>query len=112
MRTGRAYPRLICIRIVGIDNIWMCLCHVLLKPALLNERLLTPRLGARIVLYPGVLLQMIEHCVLAVRNLVTIRADELTNLILRVRQFCLIHTFAQVEGRGGSSFSPGGEPGE
>jgi hypothetical protein len=59
----------------------MGLRYMLLKTAFLDEGAVTSRLRAFVVQNPGMLLEVIEHRVLAVRNLVTMRAGELAQLI-------------------------------
>jgi hypothetical protein len=69
----------------------MNLAHVLRKPALLNEGLITSRLGADIALFTSVGLHVIEHCVLAILGDTTVRAHIFALLILCVGGGRLCH---------------------
>lgn len=80
MVAARARPLLLEIRIGGILHFRVCLRHMLLETTLLNESLAT---NCTVVFgFPGMLLQMIEHRILTLRLLWTVRTEKIERITL------------------------------
>ena len=72
------------IRVTLVCHIRMSLGHMLLEPTLLNKGTITTDLCAPVTEISGMLLQMIEHCILAIRHFVAMRASKLPCVVATI----------------------------